>query len=119
MEGLTAKSMAELLGQRSLACTALAGWTGKHKHRAFPSRQQSLLAAMLPNYQCATTLAILAQFKSSRVNKVLMLCRYRAATRQFCFLCEMNFRWNWQEVVADQSHAHRFAQSFDHASVSE
>ena len=40
---LTAKSMAKLLGGRS--GTAWAGWTGKHKHRAFPSRLQSLRAA--------------------------------------------------------------------------
>ena len=38
IEDLTAKSMAELLGPRS--GTAWAGWTGKHKHRVFPSQQQ-------------------------------------------------------------------------------
>ena len=40
---LAAKSMAKLLGPRS--GIAWAGWTGEHKHRVFPSRQQSLLAA--------------------------------------------------------------------------
>ena len=35
--------MAKLLGPRS--GTAGAGRTGEHKHRAFPSRQQSLRAA--------------------------------------------------------------------------
>ena len=40
---LTAKSMAKLLGPRS--GTAWAGRTGEHKHRAFPSRRQSLRAA--------------------------------------------------------------------------
>ena len=40
---LTAKAMAELLGPRS--GSALAGLTGEHKRRAFPSRRQSLRAA--------------------------------------------------------------------------
>ena len=40
---LTTKSKAKLLGQRS--GTAWADWTCKHKHRIFPSLQQSLLAA--------------------------------------------------------------------------
>ena len=40
---LAAKSMAELLGQCS--ATAWAGLTCKHKHRAFPSLQQSPRAA--------------------------------------------------------------------------
>ena len=40
---LTAKSMAKLLGPRF--GTAWAGGTGERKHRAFPSRQQSLLAS--------------------------------------------------------------------------
>ena len=35
--------MAKLFGP--LSCSAYAGWKGEHKHRAFPSRQQSLLAA--------------------------------------------------------------------------
>ena len=41
---LTAKSTAKLLGPRS--GTAWAGRTGEHKHRAFPSRRQSLLARL-------------------------------------------------------------------------
>ena len=41
---LTAKSMAQLLGQRS--CNAWAGLTGKHKHRVFPSWLQLLLAGL-------------------------------------------------------------------------
>ena len=40
---LTAKSISELLGQRS--GTAWSGRTGEHPHRAFLSRRQSLLAA--------------------------------------------------------------------------
>ena len=40
---LTAISMAKLLGPRS--GSACAGRTGEHKHRAFPSRRQSLRAA--------------------------------------------------------------------------
>ena len=39
---LTAKSMAELLGQHS--GTAWAGWTGKHKHRVYQSSRQLQLA---------------------------------------------------------------------------
>ena len=40
---LAAKSTAKLLGQRS--GTAWVGQVGEHKHRAFPSRRQSLRAA--------------------------------------------------------------------------
>ena len=41
--GRQLKILTQLLGQRcSKAC---AGWTSKHKHRAFPSRLQSQLAA--------------------------------------------------------------------------
>ena len=42
-KGFAAKSMAKPLGPRS--GTACAGRTGEHKHRAFPSWRQSLLAA--------------------------------------------------------------------------
>ena len=42
-----------------------------------------------------------------------MLYRYRAATSHFCFSRETKFRWNWREVVANQSCAHRFAQSLN------
>ena len=38
-EGFDCKSMAQLLGQRS--STALAGWTGGHKHNVFQSHWQS------------------------------------------------------------------------------
>ena len=41
---VTAKSRAELLGQRSGTASARAGRTGEHKHRAFPSLWQSLWA---------------------------------------------------------------------------
>ena len=60
-----------------------------HKHRAFPSRQQSLRAAtgsleknMLP---------LLLYWLSSRVNEVLMLCKFRAATSHF--FCHL--KWNF------------------------
>ena len=43
IEGLEGKSRAKLLGQ--LSGSACAGRTGEHKHRAFPSRRQSLRAA--------------------------------------------------------------------------
>ena len=64
-----------------------------------------------------TTFAILTQFKSQQG---LMLCKFRTATSHFfSFSCEMKLPRNWQEVVADQGCAHRYAQSFDHSLVSE
>ena len=56
---------------------------------------------------------------SSRVKMVLLLFRYLAATSHSFFHVKWNFRLNWQDVVADQCSAHRFAQSFDHSLVSE
>ena len=52
-----AKSTTKLFGQ--LFCSACAGQMGEHKHRVFPSRQQSLLAAT-----GLLAFAILTQFKS-------------------------------------------------------
>ena len=84
---LTAKSMAKLLGQRS--GTAWAGRTGEIKHRAFPSQRQSLRAATCSLEE--NLLPLLRYWLSSSVNKVLMLCRYRAATSHFFSSCKMKF----------------------------
>ena len=45
-------------------------------------------------------LPLLWYWLSSRVDKVLMLCKFLTATSHLFFSCEMKFRWNWQEVVA-------------------
>ena len=98
--------MAKLLGPRS--GTAWAGRTGEHKHRAFPSRRQSLRAAT-----------------GSLEENVLPLLRYRLSSRVKKVLMQIFFHWKWNfhlnrlEVVADQSRAHCFAQSCDHSLVSE
>ena len=89
--------------------TSWSDWTCKHEHRAFSSQRQSLLAATGSLEE--NVLPLLRYWLSSTVKKVLMLCRYRAATSHFFFHAKRNFRWNWREVVADQSSAHRFAQS--------
>ena len=68
----------------------LAGRTGKHKHRAFTSRRQSLLTGSLEE----NMLPLLRYWLSSRVNKVLMLCKFRAATSHFFLSCAMKFRLN-------------------------
>ena len=67
--------MAELLGQRS--GTAWAGRTSKHKHRALPSRVQSMRAVTPTDPHAwgkrATSLAILTKFESRTVS----LCKFR------------------------------------------
>ena len=65
---------------------APAGRTGEHKHRAFPSLRQSLRAATGSLEE--NVLPLLRYRLSSRVKKVLMLCRYRAVTTDF-FSLEM------------------------------
>ena len=112
---LTAISMAKLLGPRS--GSACAGRTGEHKHRAFPSRRQSLRAATGSLEE--NVLPLLRYWLSSTVKKVLKLCRY---WRHIFFIGKWKFKWNQPEVVADQSRAaraHRFAQSCYHSLVSE
>ena len=64
--------MTKLLGQRS--GTAWAGWTVEHKHRAFLSRWQSLLAATGSLEK--TVLPLLLYWLSLTVKKVSMLCRF-------------------------------------------
>ena len=57
---------------------------GKHKHRAFASRLQSLLAS---TGLLEENMLLLLQFLlSSRVNKVLMLCEFRAESSHFFFM---------------------------------
>ena len=114
LKDLTAKSMAKLLGQ--LSCKAWVGQMGENKLRAFPSRRQSLLAATGSLEE--NVLPLLLYWLSSRVNKVLMLCRYWTVTTDF-FHLKWNFRWNWRKVVAYQSSAHHLAQSYYHSLVSE
>ena len=109
-----AKSTAKLLGP--LSCSAWAGRTGEHKHRTFPSWRQSLMAATGSLEE--NMLPLLRYWLSSRVNKVLILGKFRAATSHF-FYVKWKFRWNWREVVVDQSSAHRFALPFYQSLVSE
>ena len=71
--------MAKLLGQ--LSCFACASQTGKHKHRVFQSLLQLLLAAT--GLLEENMLPLLWYWLSSRTNKVLMLCNFRAATCHF------------------------------------
>ena len=79
IEGFDCKINGQALGA--------AGRTGEHKHRALPSRRQSLRAATGSLEENA--LPLLRYWLSSGVKKVLMLCRYRAATSYFFFICEM------------------------------
>ena len=71
----------------------------EHKHRAFPSLQQSLRAATGSLEE--NMLLLLLYWLSSRVKNVLMLCKFRATTSHFCFTffsCEMTFflvKWNF------------------------
>ena len=65
---------------------APAGRTGEHKHRAFPSLRQSLRAATGSLEE--NVLPLLRYRLSSRVKKVLMLCRNWAVTTDF-FSLEM------------------------------
>ena len=69
-----------------LSGSACAGRMGEHKHRAFPSRRQSLRAATGSLEE--NVLPLLRYRLSSRVKKVLMLCRYWAVTTDF-FSLEM------------------------------
>ena len=70
-----------------LSGSACAGRTGEHKHRAFPSRRQSLRAATGSLEE--NMLPLLQYWLSSRANKVLMLCKFRGATNHFFF----NAKW--------------------------
>ena len=90
IEEFNCKIKAKLLGQGSF--TAWAGLTGKHKHRAFPSRLQSLLAATCSLEE--NMLRLLRYWLSLTVKKVLMLCRYLAVTTDFFFIGnEISIKW--------------------------
>ena len=64
-------------------------------------------------------LPLLQYLLSSRASKVLMLCKFPAATSHFFFSLETKFPENLQEDVANQGSAHHFAKSFYHSFVSE
>ena len=76
----------------------------------FPSQLQSLQAATCSLEE--TMLPLLRYWLSSRVNtdKVLMLCKFWAATSHFFFHVKLEWKLlcNWWEV-ADQSSAHSLA----------
>ena len=61
--------------------TAWAGLTGKHKYRVFPSWLQSLLAGTDSLEE--NVLPLLQYWLSSRVNKVLILWKFWAASSHF------------------------------------
>ena len=79
--------MAKRCGQRS--CNAWAGLTGKHKHRAFPSWWQSLLASTGSLEE--NMLPLLWYWISLRVKKDWMLFKFWSVTSHFLFSCEMQF----------------------------
>ena len=66
-----------------------AGGTGEQSHKVFLSQLQSLLAATGSLEE--NVLPLLWYWLCSRVKKVLMLCKFRAATSHFYFECEMKF----------------------------
>ena len=72
--------MAKLLGP--LSCSACAGLTGEHKHRVF--LLQSLWAAT--GSLEVNMLPLLRYLFSSRLNKVLMLCKFQTAMSHFFFM---------------------------------
>ena len=73
------KSMLKLLRPRS--GTAKAGQTGEHKHRAFPSRWQSLWAATCSLEK--KVLPLLQNRLSSREKMFLLLCKFWAVRTDF------------------------------------
>ena len=79
-KALTENSRAELLGQHY--CTAWAGQNGKHKHRVFPSGQQSLWAATCQLEQ--NMLPLLLYWLSSRA-KIFKLCKFWGMPSHFFF----------------------------------
>ena len=84
---------AKLLGQ--LCGSACAGWTGEHKHKAFPNQWQSLWLRPAICLLKENMLPLLRYWLSlsSRANKVLILCNFRAATSHFFF-----FMWNENSI---------------------
>ena len=87
------KSMAKLFGHSST--TGWAGWTGKYKHMASPSRQQPLLASTGSLEE--KVLPFLRYWLISRVEKV-----FNAVTGQwlhFLFWFEMKFWWISRKLV--------------------
>ena len=107
---------------QNLSCSACQcwGWSDWLAHWQTQGDSKSAAVAAGSNRlawgQHATSLAILTQFKSQ---KVLMLCKFWAATSNFYFHVKWNVQWSWQEVVAYQSSSHwRFPPWFHQSLVS-
>ena len=122
IKGFDCKINAELLGQHSQSCTAQAwaGWTSKHKYNF---ARHFLVGCSCcwpqPAHLNATLWPLLLYWLSSRVKKVLMLCKFLPTASHF------SLKWNaicngiCNKVVAYQSSSYCFTQSFDHCLVSE
>ena len=100
---LTAKSMAQLLPLGVALRHSLGGLDGRANTQGV-SESAAIAAGRdrLAWGKSATTLSILIQFES---RKVLLLCRYRAATSHLFFM--------WNEIfdgIGEQCSAHHFAQ---------
>ena len=72
-------------------CLGGSDWQAQTQSKAFPSRRQSLLATT--GLLEENMLPLLPYWLSSRVKKVLMLCKFLAQRRQGAtfFSCEINF----------------------------
>ena len=118
IEGLGEKSTAKHLGAswgRSPALLARVGRVSTNTGRF----QVCWSRCWLQQAHLRKTCYHLWYWLSSRVNKVLILCKFQAATSQIFWCVKWTIRWNWLEVVADQSSAHCFVQSFYQSVVSE
>ena len=89
IEILEGKINGQARGAALRLCLHGSDW--QHKHRVFPSRWQSLLAATGLLEENMLPLSVLHYWLSSRANKVLMLCKFWAATSHFFFHLEWNF----------------------------
>ena len=114
IECLEGKINGQALGAALWLCLrGLDGQAQTQPGREFPSWRQSLQAATCSLEE--NMIPLLRYWLSSRVNKVLTLCKFwtvTTPTSHFLFSSDMKFWWKWREVVAYQSVAHRFAQSF-------
>ena len=62
-----------------------------HTQCVLKSAAVAVSSGLLAWVNHATTLAIMTRFDCSSVNKVLILCKFRAMTNHFLFSCVMNF----------------------------
>ena len=101
--------------------TAWEGQTGERKHREFPSRLQSLLATISTLEE--NILPLLLYLLTSRANKVLIICKFGAATSHFSFFVQNEiFNGIGKKLLlikAAPNGAHCFAPSFNQSLVSE